>query len=72
MTFWYAIGGAFLLLLGVLLWIVFLAATVFSVGFGGTPIAAPWYLIPAVVTFGGPILLWYVLPKRRRAKRGDR
>lgn len=68
MTIWHAIGGVVLLVLGLFLWLVFLGAQGFSVGFGGG-FSAVWFLIPASVTFGGPALMWWWLPKRRRKKR---
>ena len=72
MTIWFALGGAVSLTLGVFLWLLFLGARGFSVGFGGTAFSQWWYLIPASVTFGGPTLLWWVLPRRRRAKERGR
>jgi drug/metabolite transporter superfamily protein YnfA len=69
MTIWQIIGGAILLIFGILLYTTFLVATGLSVGFGGTSIPGAWFLLPAIVTFGGPYLLWFWLPKRRRAKR---
>jgi hypothetical protein len=69
MTIWYIIGGVVSLLIGGFLFLIFLAVTAFSVGFGGDSISGPWFLIPAGFTFGGPYLVWFYLPKRRRAKR---
>ena len=70
MTIWYIIGGVVsLLLIGGFLFLMFLAAAAFSVGFGGDSISGPWFLISAGFTFGGPYLMWFYLPKRRRTKR---
>ena len=62
------IGGIVTLALGIFLWVAFLAASAFSVGFGGKDISALWFLIPAAVTFGGPALFWIALPRRKRAR----
>ena len=64
----YALGGLVTLLLGVLLWVSFAAASAFSSGFGGREISWAWFLIPAAVTFGGPALFWVVLPLRHRRR----
>jgi hypothetical protein len=66
LTIWHILGGVVLLLLGGFLWLLFLGAQGLSVGFGGGGFSPVWFLIPAAVTFGGPTLMWWVLPRRRR------
>jgi hypothetical protein len=72
MTIWFGLGGAVLLVLGIFLWLLFLAVAGLRVGFGGGDFSNLWFLIPATVTFGGPTLMWWVLPRRSRAKEGRR
>ena len=62
----YVIGGAVSLVFGVLLWLTMLGAIAFREGFGGEHVSRLWYVIPALITFGGPILFWRVLPNRAR------
>jgi uncharacterized membrane protein len=69
MSVWHVIGGVVTLSVGIFLWLAFAGASAFRSGFGGDEISAAWFLIPAAVTFGGPILFWDVLPARRRKRR---
>ena len=64
---WYAIDGAMLLVIGMILWLFFLAAQRVNVGFGGN-LSPAWYLVPTVVPFGGAIPMWWVLPEHRRRR----
>ena len=64
----YALSGLVTLVLGFLLWVSFAAASAFSSGFGGREISWTWFLIPTVITLGGPALFWVVLPIRHRRR----
>jgi hypothetical protein len=68
------VAGAALLAGGFILWMLFLGASAFRSGFGGEPLPVFLFVIPALMLLGGPIVMWFILPRRRkaRAKRGER
>jgi uncharacterized BrkB/YihY/UPF0761 family membrane protein len=69
--------GLLSLTAGLFLWAIVAAATAFREGFGGDDVSVAWFVVPVVLTFGGPALFWWYLPSRRRkrlgvAKHGDK
>ena len=72
MTFMEGFAGAGLLAAGFFLWMLFLGASAFRAGFGGEPLPLFLFVIPTVIMFGGPLLMWFILPRRRKARRGRR
>lgn len=72
MTLLEGVAGAALLAVGFVLWMFFLGASAFRAGFGGEPLPVFLFVIPALIMFGGPLLMWFILPRRRKARQRQR
>ena len=73
MRWYHVLGGLACIAVGVLAALLIAGASAFRSGFGGDdPLGPGWYVVPVLIGVGGPVVLWGVLPNRRRNGRKGR